>query len=179
MNELVLTTKEQQRLRRQLAQTRDVQLYRRLLAILEVAHGRSITEVAQMLGVTRQSIYNWVEAYRRERAPTALYDAPRSGRPRLWSEKAERFLQELLTTQPDHFGRLATTWTVPLLQGHLERHTGQRFSSDTIRRQLERMGYVWKRPRYRLESDPEREKKTLHSGEDSAIASPERAVGRG
>jgi len=37
--------------------------------------------------------------------------------------------------------------------------TGILYSSDTIRRRLHELDYVWKRPRYVLALDPEREKK--------------------
>ena len=172
MSRLLLTAGERQRLRRQLAQTRDAHVYRRTLAVLEVEQGHAIVEIARMLGTTRQSIYNWIEAYRQDRAPVALRDAPRSGRPRLWTEKAGTCLQALLDASPQQFGYPAANWTVSLFQEHLARDMGQRFSEDTIRRQLERMGYTWKRPRYRLIPDPEREKKTSYSSATPAIAYP-------
>jgi Winged helix-turn helix len=56
-------------------------------------------------------------------------------------------------------GYFAVNWTVPLLQEQLEHGTGERLSDDTIRRELRRMGYAWKRSRYVLDPDPEEEKK--------------------
>ena len=48
---------------------------------------------------------------------------------------------------------------MPLLQEVLEIATEQWVSDDTLRRALDRLNYVWKRPRYDLDPDPEREKK--------------------
>jgi transposase len=73
-----------------------------------------------MLGVTRQSIYNWIEAYSQEYNPTVLRDALRSGRPSLWTEDSQSLLRELLTTSPDRLGYFAVNWTVPLLREQLE-----------------------------------------------------------
>ena len=58
-------------LRRQLAETRDARLYRRTLAVLEFDHGRSAADIARMLGVTRQSVYDWVEAYTQDYDPAS------------------------------------------------------------------------------------------------------------
>jgi hypothetical protein len=49
---------------------------------------------------------------------------------------------------------------VVLLQGEIERCSGQRLSDDTLRHELDRLGYVWKRSRYVLDPDPQRQKKT-------------------
>jgi hypothetical protein len=48
---------------------------------------------------------------------------------------------------------------VPILQDYLEGAGGRRLSEDTIRRQQRRLDYVWKRSRYVLPPDPQREKK--------------------
>jgi transposase len=179
MSKLSLTAWQRRRVRRHLECVTDAHTYRRTLALLEVHQGRPIAEVARMLGVTRQSIYNWIEAYSQEYNPTVLRDALRSGRPSLWTEDSQSLLRELLTTSPDRLGYFAVNWTVPLLREQLEHRTGQRLCDDTIRGQLHRMGYVWKRSRYVLDPDPEREKKAPDPPKNQAIAAPERGVGRG
>ncbi len=63
MSRLNLTSWQRRRLRRQLDQTRDARLFRRTLGVLEFDHGRSAADIAGMLGVTRQSVYDWVETY--------------------------------------------------------------------------------------------------------------------
>jgi transposase len=131
--------------------------------VLEYNRGRSVADIALSLGVTPRSIYSWLEAYGRSSDPIALGDATRSGRPRAWSHAHERLLLALLQTSPDHLGYFAVNWTVPLLQEQTERETGFRFSDDTIRRELQRQRYVWKRYRYVLDPDPEGEKKTQNT----------------
>src|SRR5581483_11474298 len=81
MSRLHLTSWQRRRLRRQLAQTLDARLLRRTLAVLEFDSGRPVAEIADPLGVTRQSVYNWVQAYRHGRDPAALQDAEGRGRP--------------------------------------------------------------------------------------------------
>jgi transposase len=45
--------------------------YRSTLTVLELDRSRSAAEVAEMLGVTRQSVYNWAAAFAREHAPSS------------------------------------------------------------------------------------------------------------
>jgi transposase len=180
MSQLHLTTWQRSQLRRQLTGARDARLYRRTLAVLEFDRGRSVANLAEMLGVARQSIYNWVAAYTTAHDPTVLADAERSGRPPLLTEDIEGRLRQLLDCSPQDLDYPATTWTVPLLQEQLQRETGQRPSDDTIRRKLHRLDYVWKRPRYILDPDPElRGKKETPLPADQAVAAAKRGAGRG
>jgi len=119
-----------------------------------------VAEIAQSLRVSRQSVYNWTEDFWRARDVSRLADAARSGRPPWWDEETELLLQNLLQDSPQHLGYFATQWTVPLLQEQLWHGTGKRYCARTVRRGLHRLGYVWKRARYVLMPDPEREKKT-------------------
>lgn len=180
MSRLQLTYWQRRRLRRQLAGTRDAHLYRRTLAVLEFDRGRSAADIAAMLSVTRQSVYNWVDAYTEALDPAVLADTDRPGRPPLLTGDAEALLRPLLGRSPQDLGYPATTWTVPLLQEQLRRETGRRPSNDTVRRELHRLDYVWKRPRYALSPDLELwGKKEAHPPADQAVAAAQRGAGGG
>lgn len=178
MSRLSLTSSQRRRLQRQLHHTHDARLYRRTLAILEVSRGQPVAQVAQSLGVTRRSIYYWIEHYREALDPTALVDDDRPGRPSLWTEDLTALLRTLLVDHPpDQRGYSAVEWTAALLQEPLEHCTGQRLSETTIRRELHGLGYVWKRSRYALAPDPELEKKTPHPRSNPRLAPPKRSAG--
>ncbi len=156
MDTIPLTAWQRRRLQRQLRAARDARLYRRTLAVLEVARGEPVASVARRLGVTPRAIYYWVAAYAHGYDPEALRDRDRPGRPAVLTEADRGLLRQLLLGQsPQELGYFATAWTVPLLQDYLARRTGRRPSDDTIRRELQRQGFVWKRPRYALAPDPE------------------------
>ena len=179
MSRLKLTSWQRRRLRRQLAETHDARLCRRTLAVLEFDHGRSAADIARMLGVTRKCIYDWVGAYSEVRDPAALEDEPGRGRHPLLDEDQEHLLEALLAASPQDFGYPHVSWTVPLLCEVLEIATEQRVSEDTLRRALHRLNYVWKRPRYDLDPDPEREKKTPDSPANPGSATAQRRLGPG
>jgi hypothetical protein len=44
--------------------------------VIELDRGRSAIEVAEMLGVTPQSVYNWAAAFEQDHAPESLADGP-------------------------------------------------------------------------------------------------------
>src|SRR5215210_4584872 len=119
---------------RQLRSTADARVYRRTLAVLEVARGRPVAEVARSLGVTRQAVHNWLAAYARDSDPLDLADAPRPGRPPPWTPDLGARLRAALAQPPDRLGDRATAWTVPLLREHLAGRAGVRPSDAALRR---------------------------------------------
>jgi transposase len=132
---------------RALEQAHDARLYRRLRAVAEIAEGESVAVVAKHARVERSTVYRWIERYLAERAPSALADGKRSGRPRMTPALTDAKLRQLLTSDPCQFGYDANTWTVPLLATHL--HTqGVVISARTLRRRIHDARFRWKRPRY-------------------------------
>jgi len=179
MSRLKLTYWQRRRLRQQLKATSDARTYRRTLAVLELDRGRSAADIAAMLGVTRQSVHNWASAFLRDPDPAALRDEDHTGRPPLLAEPTEALLPSLLGQSPQELGYPHTDWTVPLLQQELQKGLGLRPSDETVRRALRRLGYIWKRPRYVLDPDPEREKKTADPAADPRPAASQPRAGPG
>ena len=177
MSRLNLTTWQRRRLRRELTETLRLRFHRRALALLEFDRGKPVADIARMLRVSRQSVYNWIGAYCDAHDPADLVDAAQVGRPRLLDEDGAVLLRLLLDFSPQDFGYFATNWTVPLLQEHLQHTTGQHLLDDTIRRGLHRLGYEWKRPGYVLAPDPEREKNPADLPTNPGTSATERCVG--
>jgi transposase len=177
MIDVRLTSSQRRQFSARLRATEDASYGRRLLALLALDEGESVAAVAERLGVTRQSVYNWARAFETGGSATALEDRYGGGRPSVWTEKLEALLLAALRQRPDQLGYPGPNWTIPLLQAYVERCSGQRLSDDTIRRQMRRLDYVWKRFRYVLPPDPEREKKTRHSAAAEGPAPAERALG--
>jgi transposase len=145
-----LTFKERRCLELQLKDAPSIRVYRRTLALLEIADGRSVSQIAGMLRVSREAVYDWVAHYIEHRHPASLVDRPISGRPSQWSDEATVILREALEQSPDTLGYMAVNWTMQLLREHIEKQWGQRPSDRALRRQLGQLGYVWKRPRHAL-----------------------------
>lgn len=172
MSGLRLTAAQCRGLERQLRATPDVGLYRRTLAVLEAADGRPVAEIARLLRTSRVTVYRWIERFDGADGPGCLVDSRGGNHPSVWTEELQAVLCDGLGRRPEQFGYQAIEWTVPLLQEHLARCGGGRPSETSIRRQLHALGYVWKRPRYVLQPDPERDKKTADPPGDPAAAAP-------
>ena len=177
MIDIRLTASQRRQLSSRLRATHDASYGRRLMAVLALDEGEPISEVAERLGVTRQTVYNWARAFEAGGGAAALEDHYRGGRPTVWTGGLETLLLAALRQRPDKLGYPGPSWTIPLLRDYLERRGGRRLSDDTIRRRLRRLDYLWKRPRYVLPPDPEREKKTRHPAAAEGPAAAERAPG--
>jgi transposase len=172
MRDLALTANQRRALERQLRGTRDAGVYRRTLAILEVDAGRPIVEVARLLRTSRPSIYHWIDWYAEDRDPKQLLDERGGNHDTVWTAERQARLEASLAQPPDHFGYQAVEWTVPLLREHLARSGTPPPSATSIRRQLWVLGYVWKRPRYILDPDRDREKKDSDQARNRGAAAP-------
>jgi transposase len=175
-----LTAAQRRRLERELARARDAALFRRILALLEVDAGCPVGEVVQRLRVDRRSVQRWIGRYRRQAAVETLRHQPGQGRPRRWDPALEARLEVALSQRPTDFGYIGTSWTVPLLQQWLaDGRPGPRLSAATLRRRLRERDYVWKRFRYVLNPDPQREKKTSDPPPEPGLGPAHRALGPG
>jgi transposase len=168
MRERALTAAQRHQLEQQLRETRDADVYRRTLAVLEADAGRSIAEIARLLRASRPSIYHWIECYQEAQDPNRLLDHRGGNHPTVWTAERQALLEASLAQPPDHFGYQAVEWTVPLLRAHLAHSGTEPPSATSIRRQLWALGYVWKRPRYVLDRDRDREKKSADSARNPA-----------
>jgi hypothetical protein len=64
MKKFKLTAQERGQLERQRRLARDGRVVRRAQALIWLNEGRSITEVAKWSGVSRQTIYNWMDYFK-------------------------------------------------------------------------------------------------------------------
>lgn len=154
---------DRRRLTDAMDEAKRARLYRRIQAVLLVAEGHPIQEAAERVRAHPRSIRRWIGSYLENRDPSALDDAPRSGRPAAAASLTGDDISQVLATDPRSLGYASTTWTVPLLGQHLE-ELGHRLSDRTLRRRLHAFGYRWKRPRYRYSGRPSRRERGAKKG---------------
>jgi len=108
-----------------------------------------VATVAQTLGCTETSVYNWVAAWRAD-GLAGVAEGVHPGKVHRLDPAAEAALETLLTEgDPQAQGYVATGWTVPLLRTELAKRGGEA-AERTIRRTLHRLGWRWKRPKFVL-----------------------------
>ena len=129
----------------------------RAQALLWLDEGESVEQVAELVHVSRQTIYSWAE--RLERDPgldlsARLADVPRTGRPPTALGIIDPLIAAVIDRDPRDFGYHSTGWTAPLLKEYLERVHGIEVCRKSVGLALDRLRIAWKRPRYQLALRP-------------------------
>ena len=129
----------------------------RAQALLGLAEGDAVEDIADLLEVSRQTIYNWASRFQ-ERADldirARLRDAPRPGRPRTGQGSLDSLIAEVIDSDPHDLGYRAAIWTAPLLCRYLQEQHQLSVCDRTVGRAIARLGIRWKRPRHHLALRP-------------------------
>jgi transposase len=153
-----LRAREYQDLETLAKRSHDAIAVQRANALLGLQEGLSVAEIAELLEVSRQTIYNWAQAFeeRRELDLTQrVQHAPRSGRPVTALGIIDPLIDAVIDGDPRDHGYRSTVWTAPLLERYLEEVHSLATSRKSVSRALSRLGIRWKRPRHRLARRPE------------------------
>jgi transposase len=129
----------------------------RAQALLWLAEGRAAHEVAALLHVSRQSVYNWVDRFRQREGldlRARLRDAPRCGRPPTALGIIDPLIADVIDGDPRELGYRSTNWTAGLLVRYLERAHGIEVSRRSVGLAIDRLRIRWKRPRHELALRP-------------------------
>jgi transposase len=130
----------------------------RLQALLWLAAGEPADDIADLLGVSRRTVYYWAQRFRDHPGPALrarLADAPRSGRPRTVCGVIDPLIAAVIDTDPRDLGYRHTGWTNALLRDYLAEVHGLEPSRKSVSLALARLGIRWKRPRHQLSLRPD------------------------
>lgn len=112
--------------------------------------GKSPGEVAEVMAVTRATVYNWHSRFRAE-GLAGLVNRPRSGRPSVADDEEYcRVLEETIDKEPPDLGYAFNIWTINRLRNHLEKETGKSLSYERFRLLLKEKDYRYRRPKHDL-----------------------------
>jgi transposase len=150
----------------------------RLRALHGCELGFTETEVAELLGVCRETVCHWWSAYAGGGLDALPHD--RTGRPvgsgRLLSDaQADRIQQLLRTHQPEELGIAAPLWTRRAVGDLIRKEYNLCLATRTIGRYLQRWGFTAKKPRrHARDQDPEEVRQWLEETYPAIAARAER-----
>lgn len=157
MTIIELSTRERVHLEMMAAQASNARALRRAQALLWLDDGDGVEEVAERLGVTRRTIYYWVERFESNDERDLyqrLADAARSGRPPTAQGIIDTLIDEVIEMDPRQWGYRSTVWTAPLLRRYLSECHQVEVGQRSVSYALERLDLAWKRPRHDLSRCP-------------------------
>jgi len=147
--------------------------------VLLSAQRRTVPELAVIFDQHPASVRFWLRRFDQD-GPAALYDAPRSGRPRAMDDADEQRLVHLLAQDPEDVSprMMGTTWTVAMLTWALILRCGRYLSRATVRVTMHRLGLRWGRPRLTMphKVDPDKVLKQWRIVEAVLAAGPEATI---
>ena len=157
MGSIALSARQRAELEYLLVHTPSAKERCRAQALLGLAEGDAVADIADLLRVSRQTIYNWAGRLQ-QRADldlrARLRDAPRSGRPRTGQGSLDALIAGVIDSDPHDLDYRAAVWTAPLLCRYLREHHQVAACDRTVGRALARLGIRWKRPRHHLALRP-------------------------
>ena len=149
-----LTVNNTQRIQlRQVARRAVGRVSERAHFVLLFLNGRTPSEIGDLMGYHKATVEKWIEAYA-ARGIAGLYDAPRSGRPRICKHLAAT-VQAQAGQPPRNYGYLQACWTVALLLCHLRDRFHIVVSRTTLRQALRQADFRWTRPKLVLPRRPD------------------------
>ena len=151
-------------LRRAAAQSRDADAARRLLALALVLDGRTRTEAAELCGMDRQTLRDWVHRYNALGVAGLTDRAPPGAKPRL-SPEQEAEVAQLVREGPTLSEHGVVRWRRIDLSHVIQKRFGVRLAERSVGALLRRLGFrrLSARPRHpgHDEAAQQTHKKTL------------------
>lgn len=151
MPDSILSRKERAKVHDLITHLHDGRLSLRAYALLWLDDGESVPEIAHRLGVTRQTVYNWVSRFQKRAGrelAVRLLDAPRCGRPCTASGIIDPLIDAIIERDPRELDYRSTVWTAALLVEYLRDEHKLVVSDDSVRAAIARLRIRWKRPRH-------------------------------
>jgi len=126
-------------------------IFKRYQALYLFLSGKSCREVAEIVGITKDTVSNIHQTYRNE-GLNGIPDKPKSGRPpRLNEEQRAKLKEVILRKAPSEVGFPSDfNWTAGLIAKYIKREYGYDYSIRGVTGMFERMGLSYTRPTYVL-----------------------------
>lgn len=125
-----------ERLREALNEAESAKAAKRLMIALAYKDGVSVDTLSDRYGLSRSTVYSWLDRFEYRSIEEAVHDDSRPGRPPKLSDKQQSALQTALESSPTDFDYEQSSWTPELLQQHIKRNFEVSYSLGHVRRLL-------------------------------------------
>lgn len=128
------------KLQRSLCETDDDgKAVKRLFAAIAYKQGISPAEFEETFGISKKSVYLWLDRIEERSLQEALYDETKPGRPSKLTEEHREHLKETLQKSPDDVGYDSQVWTPENIQHWIKTTYDIEYTRRHIRRLLKEL----------------------------------------
>ena len=120
-------------------------LVKRIHALLALAQGQSVGDVAAMLSLGEQTVRDYRNQYLCKGMASLVYKAS-PGRPSKLTKTQRQQLAEWIKASPQDIGYTAGCWNTSMIQDLLQRHFGVAYHPPYIATLLKNMGFRIRKP---------------------------------
>lgn len=127
------------------AESKDVREYRRLRAIELSCKGMKAIRIAEILGVTRGAVSQWLKRYR-EQGLESLYRRISRGKPCKLTDLQIGELEAMLQQGAEKFGYSGEVWTSSRIRDLIEIKFAVKYTVRHVQRLLKKWGWTPQKP---------------------------------
>jgi transposase len=125
----------------------ELRLIKRIHALLYIIEGKSVADVAEILKLSLQTIYNYITAFVLERLDSLVYHSP-PGRPRKLTKTQRQILAKLIERGPEKAGYDCGCWDTVLIQDLIYTRFGVEYNPHYVAELLKNMGFSYQKGRF-------------------------------
>jgi transposase len=124
-----------------------LRLVKRLHALLAIAEGMAVRDVAQMLDLGEQTVRDYLNRFLWQGGRSCIYKQP-PGRPAKLTKTQRQALAELIQAGPQAAGYTSGGWNTPMIQDLIYRHFGVEYHPHYICTLLHNLGFSYQKARF-------------------------------
>jgi transposase len=124
-----------------------LKLVKRIHALLDLAQGQSVREVAEMLALGEQTVRDYRNQFLFKGMASLVYKSP-PGRPSKLTKTQRKQLGEWIKASPQDSGYTSGCWNTPMIQDLIQRHFGVEYHPHYIATLLKNMGFSYHKARF-------------------------------
>lgn len=141
------TRKQLYRRLQQASVSGSLKLVKRLHALLALAQGQSVSDVAEMLSLGEHTVRDYRNQSLFKGMASLVYKAP-PGRPCKLTKTQRQQLAEGIKARPQDAGYPSGCWNTPMIQDLIQRHFGVAYHPHYIATLLKNMGFSYQKARF-------------------------------
>jgi transposase len=124
-----------------------LRLIKRIHALLQLAAGQTVTEVADELALGEQTVRDYVRTFLLNGVDSLVYHRP-SGRPAKLTKTQRKELATLIEAGPEAAGYDCGCWSAVLIQDLIYRRFGREYNPHYVSELLHQLGFSFQKGRF-------------------------------